>query len=371
MIIKFMISTKIISKQIGISAGVRRYYRMPANAVSCDKVTGSSPAKGRFIIRTFRDEFNSIVGRNFRYKKDGIKTQIFKWFFYGNNIKKIYEVEKTNGKIAQEKIKVYNGNKTHGIELLEEVQNSHGDKYTFSLLQSGVKPQRVSCSPKWDGQAAELEYENTADRKFSAQNEEYLPIFFGQYSVNRDKQKVHHIAKINEKKYKLEGITPEPKISEGLITHDGIFMYGDCDPYTGQIRINSYILHDTPELVNTMAHEYKHASDFSDLCRLQSTYEQFMYGDLSSDVKEYVSFNSDADSFIKKSFARGIISDKSKKGKKLLKIDESMYIEANNPKIPHNNLYTEKRAIWEGLNEERKYLNLVKDFKNFFIRKNK
>ena len=375
-----MVNAKLITKTLGMSCNVKLFPRYATaeqlakpecfpSAKIMDKVTGWSAAKGNFEILTYRNKKGELLRRVSNYSKGNKQTTITKDFEWQNIIKEQIE---ENGILTGNKITKYDKDIDKGLIRTEEIISEDGDRFIHSLLQQGKKPKRISYDTKWDGNAPVLEYENFGEARFTAPNQEYLPIKFANISSQNKQRLVSHLAKINEKKYGIVDIPPKPKIvtsnelnSEQEISN--VFTMADTDPLNAQIRIPEEAFQDKGYLVETFGHEYKHASDIVDMLRYEETYKQFKNGCIDGDrVEDLINKNPNFLEFVQKCFNKGIIPQKGANAKKIKKIIKSTGEEYDTV-YQHDRLYHERRAIFEGKQEMNKFFDVVENFWKFML----
>ena len=379
-----MVNAKLITKTLGMSCNIKLFprcataeqlanpWRYPSAKIM-DKVTGWSAVKGNFEILTYRNEKGEILRRVSNYSKGDKKTTITKDFERQNIIK---EQTEENGILTGNKITKYDYEYHYksidkGLIRTEEIISEDGDRFVHSLLKQGKKPKRISYNTKWDGNAPVLEYENFGEARFTAPNQEYLPVKFANISSQNNQRLANHLAKINEKKYGIVDIPPEPKIvtSNELNTEQeisNVFTMADID-LTAQVRIPEEAFKDKGYLVETFGHEYKHASDIVDMMRFEETYKQFKNGCIDGDsVEDLINKNPKFLEFVQKCFNKGIIPQKGAKAKKIKKMIKSAGEEYDTV-YQHDRLYHERRAIFEGKQEMNNFFDVVGNFWKFML----
>lgn len=347
-------------------------FKIPKKVVKYDKATGTTESMGQFSVYTFKDSTGRIICRNTKYKKGNTVTEISKKFSYQpcDDTAQIHTVKKINNKKTEEEFRVYYGyyNKAFGILMQQALQTPSGDIHKMTSLKCGKVPKSISYIAKWDGNAPEIRYQNLQGRKLDCPNQEYLPVFIGEQSKNRKKQKAHHLAKINEKLHDIEGITPEPQIvSYNELNKDAPYpITGDCDAYSGQVRVCSYVLGNAYTAVEAFAHEYQHAADFSDSMRLSSAYKEFMNCIQNPENSGFVKENQDIIDFVKKSAQKGLIPDNSLKGEFIKDMDKMIekYDEVKTLK-DHDEQLLEIRAMNKEQEESKKLDDLIHNISVF------
>ena len=123
--------------------------------------------------------------------------------------------------------------------------------------------------------------------------------------------------------------------------------------HTGKIKYSDE-LYTSRDLLDTLSHEYKHASDFSKINRLQSEIEEFNSipkEQLDIMLKEIDGF-SDAVIFLKKSSEKGVIENHSKGGRRFTKLNE---IIKNQAEIPYLDRLHEIRARQASAEQLQRY----------------
>lgn len=336
--------------------------------VSKDLVKGISK-KGRFEIESYKNELGSLVARNYAFWTNGKKTE--KRRFYGYGVEGSRNRSYTNltlrgNEWLNESENVFlfdSSNINSDVWMLERKIDPIVESHKISYLSPGKKKKSLSYKTSYNGENPTIiETEGLGNKKFPEGKSKYLPLITTANSNNVE-QKIKHISAMQEKKYQLEGIVPpiERVPEEVLQPSEGCICGGDCAIETGQIRVND-TLYQSIDLLDVLAHEYKHAYDASNICRLDVNAEMFSF--LPKGIVEKMrEANFKKISFAEKSIKKGIIKYNSKFGREVRKTELEFKIDDF---IPYSERIYEQNARKASLQEVKQYNSCWNAIGNFF-----
>ena len=354
-----------------------------ASTFSCVRGIGK---KGEFEVYSFFDSAGKLIKRKASYLKDGCKTEelslysLFKNNYIGGFsglLPQRVKVTAINGKTTKSVREVWLTNSTRMVEEIDA--GATYDIHKFQSFAPKEKVQELSYKTDWSGDLPKDIKSNFAQID-NTEGFEYLPLFVSPNSSKRYK----HLEKINLKYQDLDGIVPEmkviskkqmhkkyPYLSQWEVAHGGdATALGCCSPEDGLVEVLNSPYHTPLKLVDTVAHEYQHARDYSDALRLGNGYEDMIQQNIKekncglmkiklSDFK----FNS-----LKK---KGAIPSGSKEYKELM--DVKWLIEHENYSEmcaagKHDDAVIEASAIARGENAQRKFIKAVNTIFDLFDR---
>lgn len=360
---------------------------LPQNVRSCPKasnynfVSGRS-AKGDFVIYSFFDEAGKILKIDSSYSKGKDITRKVSWF---NEIKDYTEtlptdtfqqrlhVTSKNGKIVESTKETWLSKLTR---LVEEIKPDKSyDVHKIQSFTPKEKPMEISYKTNWNGESPkDINFQNC--KAISTDGFEYIPLFVSPNSIKR----FNHLEKINLKGQGLEEVVPEMKLisKKQYINKYGSYIIngketvpeGFANPENGLVTIVKICEHNNPlELVDTVAHEYQHATDFSDILRIggekfddmiKNNIKSKRTGIMSIKLSDF-KFNS-----LKK---RGPIPAGSEEAKRLSDIKWIIEHESYSEMClqgKHDEAFVEASAIAKGENEYKRFVNAIERiFDNF------
>lgn len=324
MVIKAQLFSKV-SGQTCIGA-VFKGFHAPKNARTFDRVTGIGK-KGEFDIVTFRNSDGQILKRVSRFIEDA-KNEILKLKNWSYTTGDIHEVTAYNGVVKEHTTKTFLG---YGEEILlfeQRLVNTDSgirDYHKCARYSHGEKTRIISYETKWDGQAPKVSYQNI-NGKLPDEGLEYLPLCVSPSAIPR----YFHVAKAQRKYYGLEGVIPEMKLVQfGEINHENAcaetIVPAVTNPSTGQILYAKNFVSNT-DIIRSIAHEHKHADDFSKMIRLKYNADVFLEaeksgGYVNTELLEKLKQQpmlyqmcKDMLNFYRKSIEKGIITKQNSKG---------------------------------------------------------
>lgn len=333
----------------------------PEGAVKYDLVQGISK-KGNFSIFSFKDSSGRLIRRESVFDKAGDVTHEWRNYYHnsaGRTIETYISENHSGYELLNEKVIRFDPTKSTKDAWMFDRNPIEGcaDGHVISYLSPAKKAKKLSFITFNDGDVPKLIIEqNTGKRVLAKRNREYLPLVTSEYMGNVE-QKVSHISALQEKKFHLKGVIPPAKrvphesLQEGgaeSITN-GVTL-GQCHPHTGHIEFSDW-LHDSRDLLSTISHEYKHASDFSKINRLQSEIEGFnsIPKEQLDIISKEIDWFSDGMNFAKKSWEKGVIENNSKGGRRFTKLNEILENEAEIPYLDRLHEIRARRASAEQL----------------------
>ena len=333
-------------------------------AVSCDIIKGFTK-KGKFEIQSYRNELGRLVRRDFNFFENGKKIKQQRLYGYAAGDSKnraVVSLFPVGNKFQREYERCFlfdQSNSSNDVWMLERKNNEVSEHQTIAYLSPGEKPKSLSYITSYDGERPVfIEKEGVEKKGFPIINSEYLPIITSVYSHNVE-QKIKHISAMQEKKYQLDGVIPPvERVPQDLLDESA---NGDCDIKTGQIRISNdcYL---GSVLLNILAHEYKHASDFSDVHRLESNADTFSILPKKI-IKEMKKEYPEEIEFMEKSIQKGVIKYNSKLGKVVKKVEEHLKAREF---VPYEQRFHEKRAFNASKKEIERYNSYWDSLKKYF-----
>lgn len=241
------------------------------------------------------------------------------------------------------------------------------DTHRISYLAPGKKPQYVDFGTFYAGGRPSInDIVANEGRVLAKRNREYLPLVTSEYMPNVE-QKVSHISALQEKKLHLKGVIPPAKqvSQESLQSALGPgFWGGKCSNHTGQVEFYNE-LYTSRDLLGTLSHEYKHASDFSKINRLKSEIEGFnsVPKEQLDIMSKEIDWFADAMNFAKKSWKKGVIENNSKGGRRFTKLNE---IIENQAEIPYLDRLHEIRARQASAEQLQRYDSCWSNLRKLF-----
>lgn len=275
MVIKAQLFSKV-SGQSCTGAKLKGFH-VPEWAKTFDRVTGIGK-KGKFDIVTFRNFNERALKRVARYVDEAQnETLKSKYWWYQD----VYETTAVNGVVKEHVSKIFWHDDTYSLLYEQRLVNTDTgtrDFHKCARYKAGEKPRVISYETKWDGQAPEVTYQNI-DGRLPQDGLEYLPLCISSSAIPR----YHHVAKAQRMKYDLEGAIPEMKfVSLKEINPDGtngdFIVTATADPETGQV-LYAKCFTENEDIVRSIAHEHKHAYDFSKIIRLKYNADKFLERD--------------------------------------------------------------------------------------------
>lgn len=342
---KAKLTTKLLGKAISTLGKAA-----PEGTVTYDLVKGFSK-KGNFSIYSFRDAAGRLLGRESNYLNgidDLVEYRNYQYLRNSRYTETVSVLNSTTPKTNRSLI-IFDSTKSNKDAWKFDIKpfDEYSDSHIISYLSPGKKAKNVSFSTYYTGHAPfDLATSNTK-RVLTERNREYLPLVTSEYMPNiRDK--VMHIKSLQEKKFGLKNILPPIKRvphkslqnGDDVITAN-IIARGQCEIRTGQIEFSDELAASS-DLLDVLAHEYKHASDASKVFRLENNVDEFL--SLTKEQKlEMIKENkvfAEAFEFAEKSIGKGVIKKDSKSGEIAKKLEQSFENEAG-------------IAYWDRLHEVR------------------
>lgn len=318
-------------------------YPVPKGAKTFDYLSASGKNRN-FRVLTFRDETGKPITKKIDIWKNGEKTE--KIIEKGPNISSVTTIKNGDGFANVRTFTNVNG-KT--LMLKNTINKNKIDAHSIMHLEQGKKAKGVSYTTAWQGEKPELKYTNIDKPLEDTTNLEYCPLGVEYVDPFRDKQRIRHISKIQEKELGLEGITPKVKVAKGN-SNSSIF-YADTAPYNGQITIYPNCPNDAGSLLGILGHEYRHASDFFNIGRLNIK-SGLPEKELQQLVEEVEKQFPGAKHFDKKMKEAGLIPDGSEADKTYRAILDDYSNAMKNPKY-FTNLETHDSYNFEQLANQR------------------
>lgn len=348
---KAKLTTKIIN---GAISALNK--SVPEGAVTYDLVKGISK-KGNFSIYSYKDATGRIIGRESQYLKNGEKLTEFRHYEYLSNARYTHTRSYLNDDLPDisQSLMVFDPAKASKHAWKFDI-NECGvfDVHKISYLSPGKKPQGLKFDTFYDGDIPFcIRSFNTGNRTLAKRNREYLPLVTTEILPNVE-QKVKHISALQEKKLHLEGVLPPIKrVPHGSLQgSDDLETLGRCQFKIGQINYSDELTHNR-NLLSTLSHEYKHASDASKCYRLQSNIDDFgaMPEAQKTEMIEADKRFEELFNFAEKSMQKGAIQNNSKGGQRFAKIEESF----ENDAIPYWDRLVERRARQASAEQLQRY----------------
>lgn len=273
------IQQRIISKSIAQSCVGAKFkgFHAPKIAQTFDTVAGVCK-KGNFEITSFCDEVGNVVKKVNRYvDKDNNETLIIKT--WNKDRSRIRTATSVNGVVKEYSFQFVGGRK--GAVLMFEqklVRSENGDVVDFHSIKAcrkSEKPREIFYVANWDGKAPDVQYKNTEGKFLEGERLEYLPMWQPEMALPR----YNHVAKFNRMQMDLDDVLPPFEFASmaELNPHfyndageqiSSVMSLGATNPYTGLVQI-AKAADSNFDIIDIMAHEHRHALDFSKMNRLQ------------------------------------------------------------------------------------------------------
>lgn len=360
---------------------------LPQNVRSCPKaanynfVSGTS-TKGNFEIYSFFDEAGKLLKIDSSYSKGKDITRKVSWF---NEIKDYTEalpidtfqqrfhVTTKNGKMVESTKETWLSKLTR---LVEEIKPDRSyDVHKIQSFAPKEKPKEISYKINWNGELPkDINFQNC--KAIDTDGFEYIPLFVSPNSIKR----FNHLEKINLKMQELEDIIPEMQVlSEKQfknkhdpfsICGDNIIPLGLAYPEDGLVAIIKTKRNGNPlELVDTVAHEFQHSRDFSDMLRVGGERFEYMIRNNTKTKKLGFGKITLSDFQFNSLKKKGAIPSNSEEAKRLKAIkwivDHENYIEMCT-QGKHDNAILEISANTKGDSELQRFRNTIERiFDNF------
>lgn len=273
------IKPRIISKTIGQSCVGAKFkgFHAPKTAQTFDTVAGVCK-KGNFEITSFRNDVGNVVKKVHRYvDKNNDETIIIKTWNRERN--KTHITTAINGVVKEHIYQMLGGRKDELLKFEQKlVRLDNGDVMDFHSISAngkGHKSREISYVAKWDGKAPDVQYKNTIGEFTNGERLEYLPMWQPEMALPR----YNHIAKFNRMQMGLDDVLPPfefvsmDKLNPGFYNEKGeqvleVMSLGATNPYTGLVQYAKYA-EGNFDIIDIMAHEHRHAFEFSMMNRLQ------------------------------------------------------------------------------------------------------
>lgn len=373
-----MAKARLLTKIIGKSVSALKSAPRPAEAVTFDLVKGIS-SKGKFNIFTYKNAAGKPIARFSTYVKDGEKLVEHRIYSQLENFHITQMSTRLNNgsAINENKIIAFDSTKASKDAWMFDIKprSEFDDIHRISYLSPGKKAQNLSFNTFYDGDVPLfIKATNTGKRTLAKRNREFLPLVTSEYMPNVER-KVSHISALQENKFHLEDVlppiqrVPHESIQHSVNSVTNGTVWGNCNIYTGQIKYSDE-LYCGRGLLETLAHEYKHASDASKTYRLQSSVDQYLSctkEELDKMTREIEGF-SDILNFNNNSIKRGIIKNNTKGGQRFEKIEKNWEIEDQIPYFERPNEIRARQASAEQLQRyDSCWNNLRKLFSAKFV----
>ena len=325
----------------------------------------SASGKDRnFRILTFRDETGKPITKKIDIWKNGEKTE--KIIEKGPNISSVTTI-KNGGGFAN--VRTFTNVDGKTLMFKNTINKNKIDAHSIMHLERGKKAKGVSYTIAWQGEKPKLKYTNIDKPLEDTTNLEYCPLGVEYVDPFRDKQRIRHISKIQEKELGLEGIIPKVKVAKG--NSNGTIFYADTTPYNGQITIYPNSPKDAGSLLGILGHEYRHASDFFNIGRLNIK-SGLPEKELQQLVEEAEKQFPGTKHFDKKMKEAGLIPDGSEADKTYRAILDDYSNAMKNPKYftnleTHDSYKFEQLANQRGIETCNKFVSAWNRLTNFVL----
>lgn len=353
--------------------------QVPNKAAAFDYVSGVGK-KGKFQIYTFKDAKGRPVQRNMTFFNNGEVTKQNRLYWREQGAYNISDVKiNSAGECVSSKLTAMhpfaNPLNQRDVKLLQYSEQSGSvDSFSYSMLSRGKSKTGIKFDSKWDGKKPDIAYVNVED-KFTAKNQDYLPLLLSRMDSNTDKR-VGLIQAIQERIYGLKGMctpvrrVPLKDLNGGIdIAPDAYCTKAVCG-YDGSIKIADSIT-DSTSLLEFLGHEFKHASDFSKVYRVKNPEETPELLEQTFTMFENLGFTN-IRKFHKESIAKGQFEPDSNIGKSCRKVAKSLEKAIGDSNYSsrevHDTYLFEKRANAAGSKEVQKLNDLSVDLFNYLLK---
>lgn len=333
----------------------------PEGAVKYDLVKGVSK-KGNFSIFSFKDSSGRLIRRESVFDNAGNVTREWRTYNHysvGRNIDTYVSKNNNEYELLNERFIHFDPTKsTKDAWMFDRnpIVEDCLDTHVISYLSPAKKAKKLSFSTFYDGRVpSSIKSSYTGEQVLAKRNREYLPLVTTEYMGNVE-QKVSHISALQEKKFNLKEIlppieqVPHESIQHSVNSVTNGTVWGNCNIYTGQIKYSDELYYGR-KLLDTLAHEYKHASDASKIYRLQSNVDELLSipkEEIAQAPKEIV----DQINFARKSMRNGVIKNNTKGGQRVAKMEKNWEIEEQ---IPYFERPQENRAFRASAEQLQRY----------------
>ena len=247
--------------------------------------------KGEFEIYSFFDDAGKLLKRKATYKKDGNITEEITWI---KDLENSYLDSAADKFLQKTKVIAINGETkksiketwvSQNIRIIEDIESGRGyDIHKFQSYFPKKEAKEISYKTAWDGEVPKYIKCNFANIE-NTEGFEYLPVLVSPNSSSR----YNHLEKINLKYQDLEDVVPKmqvlsrkqfyskyPEARDMEKAHgENSLIWGQAHPYDGLVEVLAGAKNPF-ELVDTVAHEYQHVRDFSDVLRLRNGCEDMI-----------------------------------------------------------------------------------------------
>ncbi len=240
---------------------ISAYSDLPAGIHSYDVVKGFSAKKGNFIIKSYKNKNGKLLYRESSYTdKDLVIT---KNFDYNNYLTYVQTKTNQSGILTKNKYKTLRAYDDGSfIELSEQIGATPLlDKQMVRYLKSGESPKVINVDNPW-GDTKITSPKCTLGRMTMLKNRKYLPTLISNRSKERINKRIKSIENTLSHRNNLPtSRTQTQRVSQKVLNPESCgTVFGDCN-YLGKVRIWDK-LYTTPDLYETMGHEFNHSKWF-------------------------------------------------------------------------------------------------------------